>query len=132
MRFSFTAILLFIPLVAAAVDWQFLASTDTVKIFIDKSSIQQKDDTVEFDFKDEYLTPQKTVISATLYYAAQGHEIVNCKARTYKVVSVSYYDKDNRLLNRASTPPSMIPFSPVLPNSRAEAKLEYVCALASI
>lgn len=129
----FSVILMTLPLCAFAnTTWYLLRTDGGVKTYIDRSSMDAKHGTREFEYLEKYSKPQKVPATTLPYYAVEGHEIVNCKDWAFKIVSVSYYGKHHQLLRRVSVPRKGVPFVVAPDRSRAESDVVFACLHISL
>lgn len=129
----FNVVLMLLSLNAFANNtWYLLDSKGGVKTYIDRFSISGTHATREFEYLEEYAKPRKVPASTLTYYAVQGHEIVNCRDWTYKIVSVAYYGKHHQLLHAISVPRKRVPFVLVPDRSQAESDVAFTCLHLSL
>jgi len=108
---------------ANAASWKFLSGVYSKQFvgYFDADTIIKKNNTVTIWVK--YVNNPNTPDSTGAYSTAQ-HTIFNCKQKTYKILSISSYDKTQQFIGDVSVPG---PVTDVVPGTISENELDAVC-----
>ena len=119
-----------LPMGARAADWHLVAKPREGAIYVDAQGIVLKDKLRRAWDKWEYAEDQPGFPDSGIktFRASKHLAYYNCDERSFAVAQVVYLDPKGRSIGQIALEVDPTSFSVIVPDSVAEAQLNFVCA----